>query len=80
MNATVCIDGLSLSVSSTDLHELAELYGSVARAWIVTTPAGGSLGFGYVEMATAVEAEALLELNERHSKLHAVCVRLTVDQ
>ena len=60
MSVTVCIDGLSGLVSSSNLQELAAQYGVVQDARIVTAPGGGSLGFGYIEMASAAEAHALV--------------------
>jgi hypothetical protein len=61
MSVTVCIDRLSLFFSSERLYEVAEQSGKVNWAWIVTGPTGGSLGFGYVEMATAAGAGALVK-------------------
>ena len=51
MSVTVCIDGSPFLCVLVVFQELAEQYGSVDRALIVTGPAGGSLSFGYIEMA-----------------------------
>ena len=59
MSVILCIDGLPLSMSSSDLHALAVRFGSIRRAWIVMAPTGGSLRFGYIEVPTMAAAEAL---------------------
>jgi RNA recognition motif. (a.k.a. RRM, RBD, or RNP domain) len=78
MSVTVCIDRLSLFVSSERLYEVAEQSGTVDRAWIVTAPTGGSLGFGYVEMATAAGAGALVKhLKDTESNVRGFIVDRT---
>jgi hypothetical protein len=62
MGVMLCIDGLPLDYSSKALRELAEVHGDVLRAWIVTQPGTHtSLRFGYVEAATSVGAQKMIE-------------------
>jgi RNA recognition motif-containing protein len=59
MSHKLFIGGLSFSTSSERLRELFTQAGTVESATVVTDrDSGRSRGFGFVEMATASEAEA----------------------
>jgi RNA recognition motif-containing protein len=61
MGVMLCIDGLPLPCTSKDLRELAEAHGQVSRCWIVHEPGTEtSLRFGYIEAATAADAERMI--------------------
>jgi cold-inducible RNA-binding protein len=56
------VGGLSFSTSSDRLREVFEQVGAVESATVVTDrDTGRSRGFGFVEMATAAEAEAAVK-------------------
>jgi RNA recognition motif-containing protein len=60
---TLIVDGLAVSVTAQDVRELFAPYGAVLAVHVASAPLGGSLGFGYVVMATegqALEAVAAL--------------------
>jgi hypothetical protein len=60
MGVMLCIDGLPLPFTSKELRELAEAHGQVIKCWIVHEPGTEtSLRFGYIEAATAVDAERM---------------------
>src|SRR5437870_8190750 len=62
MAVKLFVGGLSLSSSSERLHETFARFGSVESATVVTDrETGRSRGFGFVEMATADEAEAAVK-------------------
>jgi cold-inducible RNA-binding protein len=59
MAVKIFVGGLSFSSSSQRLHETFGRFGSVESASVVTDrDSGRSRGFGFVEMATAEEANA----------------------
>ena len=61
------IGGLSFSTSSERLRELFAQVGGVESATVVTDrDTGQSRGFGFVEMATAEEAEAAVKKFNGH--------------
>lgn len=56
------VGNLSYSVTSEDLQELFEQYGSVISAQVLSDrETGRSRGFGFVEMANDAEADAAIE-------------------
>src|SRR3989449_9474679 len=62
MAVKLFVGGLSLSSSSERLHETFARFGSVESAAVVTDrETGRSRGFGFVEMATADEADAAVK-------------------
>ena len=66
MGTKLYCGNLSYNVSNSDLEQLFSQFGSVASADVVTDRGNGrSKGFGFVEMATEVEAQAAISgLNE----------------
>ena len=61
MAVKLFVGGLSFSSSSERLHETFARFGSVESASVVTDrDTGRSRGFGFVEMATADEANAVV--------------------
>ena len=66
MGVRLCIEGLPYWVTADDLKEVCTQHGSVVSVRLVTDSYGLSLGYGFVEMATAEEASQAVEaLNER---------------
>jgi RNA recognition motif-containing protein len=61
MSVTLCVDGLPLGFSSVDLRKLAEPHGPVVTCRVGTEQSGRSLRFGYVEVATSANAEAVIK-------------------
>jgi RNA recognition motif-containing protein len=59
--STLLVDGFSLSYSSDDLKRIFAPYGQIAWARVVRDHMGVSLGFGYVAMASELEAHAAIE-------------------
>jgi RNA recognition motif-containing protein len=60
------VDGFPPFFGEQDLESLFLPYGTVLHTEIIRSPSGGSLRFGFVEMATCQEAcRAITELN-RH--------------
>ncbi|MDR9415456.1 MAG: RNA-binding protein [Gracilimonas sp.] len=58
----IYIGNLSYDVSSEQLQEVFEAYGSVSSAKVITDRnSGRSKGFGFVEMDNKAEAEAAIE-------------------
>jgi len=58
----IYIGNLSYDVSSEQLEEVFEAYGSVSSAKVITDRnSGRSKGFGFVEMDNKAEAEAAIE-------------------
>jgi RNA recognition motif-containing protein len=56
------VGNLSYSVTSEDLQELFQQYGSVASAQVLSDrETGRSRGFGFVEMDNDAEADAAIE-------------------
>ena len=66
MGTKLYCGNLSYNVSNSDLEQLFSQFGSVASADVITDRDNGrSKGFGFVEMATEVEAQAAISgLNE----------------
>ena len=66
MGTKLYVGGLPYSTTEQQLQELFSQQGSVTSAKIITDRyTGQSRGFGFVEMATAEEAQkAITELNE----------------
>ena len=63
--STLLVDGFPLSYCSDDLIRIFTPYGKVMWARIVGDRMGMSLGFGYVAMASASEADAAIEALHR---------------
>ena len=58
----IYVGNLPYTLSSGDLGELFEQYGSVLRANVITDrDTGESKGFGFVEMANAEDGEKAIE-------------------
>jgi RNA recognition motif-containing protein len=58
----IYIGNLSYDVSSEQLEEVFEAYGTVSSAKVITDRnSGRSKGFGFVEMDNKAEAEAAIE-------------------
>ncbi|HBQ59165.1 RNA recognition motif domain-containing protein [Gracilimonas amylolytica] len=58
----IYIGNLSYDVSSEQLQEVFEAYGTVSSAKVITDRnSGRSKGFGFVEMDNKAEAEAAIE-------------------
>ncbi len=65
MSTNIYVGNLPFTTSSPDLEQLFGEYGTVDRAQVISDrDTGRSRGFGFVEMASAEEAEkAINELN-----------------
>jgi len=65
MSTNIYVGNLPFTTSSPDLENLFGEYGTVDRAQVISDrDTGRSRGFGFVEMASAEEAEkAINELN-----------------
>ena len=76
MGKKVYVGNLSYSVTSEELAQLFEPYGTVESADVITDRATGrSKGFGFVEMATDEEAQKAIEgLNGRDNAGRALTV------
>jgi RNA recognition motif-containing protein len=72
--STLLVDGFPLSYSADDLTRIFTAYGEVVWARVVRDRMGISLGFGYVAMASASEADAAIEA------LHGKCLAERVIQ
>jgi len=65
MSTNIYVGNLAFSTSNSDLEELFAEHGEVTRAQVITDrDTGRSRGFGFVEMASADEANnAIRSLN-----------------
>ncbi len=62
MPSKLYVGNLAYSVSNDDLHDLFSQAGQVQSAMVITDKfSGQSKGFGFVEMATAEEANRAIE-------------------
>lgn len=62
MSTNIYVGNLPFSTSSPDLEQLFAEYGEVDRAQVISDrETGRSRGFGFVEMASAEEAEKAIE-------------------
>jgi RNA recognition motif-containing protein len=62
MSNNLFVANLTYSTSNADLESLFSQYGEVTRAQVITDrETGRSRGFGFVEMASAEEANAAIE-------------------
>jgi RNA recognition motif-containing protein len=62
MSNNLFVGNLTYSTSNADLESLFSQYGEVTRAQVITDrETGRSRGFGFVEMASAEEANAAIE-------------------
>ena len=62
MGKKLYVGNLSYNVSSSDLEELLGAHGTVISAEVISDrTTGQSKGFGFVEMASAEEADAAIE-------------------
>jgi RNA recognition motif-containing protein len=61
MSVMLLVDGLPLPFSSEDLRKLTEPHSPIVKCWIATEPGGNSLRFGYVEVPTSNDAEAMVK-------------------
>ncbi len=77
MTTRLFVDGIPSSFSDQQLLELFARHGTVVSAEVVRDPAGDSLQFGYVEMATHEEAKlAIRQLNRSSLHGQALVVKL----
>jgi RNA recognition motif-containing protein len=61
MGSKIYVGGLPYAVTDQQLNDLFAPFGSVASARVITDKySGQSRGFGFVEMATAQEAQAAI--------------------
>lgn len=61
MNSKIFVNGLPYSVTDAQLHKMFASHGIVKSARVITDwLTGRSRGFGFVEMATAQEAQAAI--------------------
>lgn len=60
MSHALCLDGLPLWMTSSQLHLLCELYGHTTSAEVITDIAGRSLQFGIAEMASQDDAREVI--------------------
>jgi RNA recognition motif-containing protein len=51
---------LPSSFSSADLRKLTEPHARVLKCWMAQPPGGVPLGFGYVEVPTAADVQAIM--------------------
>jgi len=74
------VDGFPSFFGERDLESLFLPYGTVLHTEIVRSPSGGSLRFGFVEMATCQEAcRAVSELNKQRIQDGRLMVLLAED-
>lgn len=74
------VDGFPSFFGERDLESLFLPYGTVLHTEIVRSPSGGSLRFGFVEMATCQEAcRAVTELNRHRIQDGKLMVLLAED-
>jgi len=74
------VDGFPSFFAERDLESLFLPYGTVLHTEIVRSPSGGSLRFGFVEMATCQEAcRAVTELNRHRVQDGKLMVLLAED-
>jgi RNA recognition motif-containing protein len=59
------IEGLPPLFSNQQLNDLFAPFGTVLCTWVITDPAGKSLGIGEVDMSTAQEAERAMQTLNR---------------
>jgi RNA recognition motif-containing protein len=64
---TLIVDGLAVWVTAQDVRELFAPYGGVLAVHVASAPLGGSLGFGYVVMATEDQAAEAVGVLNGHS-------------
>ena len=55
----LCIGHLPASFSSADLRKLTEPHARVLQCWMARRLGGAPLGFGFVEVPTSADVEAL---------------------
>ena len=68
MSSNLYVGNLAFSTSSGDLEALFARHGSVKRAQVITDrDTGQSRGFGFVEMASAEEAQAAIDALDGHN-------------
>jgi RNA recognition motif-containing protein len=80
MASRLFVDGFPSFFGEQDLQSLFLPYGTVLHAEIVRSPSGGSLRFGFVEMATCQEAcRAVTELNRHRIRDSKLMVLLAED-
>lgn len=61
MSTNIYVGNLSFNTTSADLESLFGRYGAVTKAQVIADrDTGRSRGFGFVEMATADEAQAAI--------------------
>lgn len=61
MYKTLCVDGLPSRITSVQLAELCARYGIVQSARVVCDAYGASMNYGFVQMATVEDAEAVVQ-------------------
>ena len=76
MGKKLYVGNLSYSITSSDLEQLFSPHGTVESAQVITDrESGRSKGFGFVEMASAAEAEAAISaLNGQEHEGRALTV------
>ena len=60
MGIMLVVDHLSIQFSSADLRAMVERHAPLLKCWVVQKPGGGSLQFGYIEVPTVSDAEAVI--------------------
>ena len=61
MSSNIYVGNLTFNTTSSDLESLFARHGAVTRAQVITDrDTGRSRGFGFVEMASAEEAQAAI--------------------
>ena len=57
----LCVAHLPSNFSSADLRKLTEPHVRVLKCWVAQRPGGHSLGFGYVEVSTSADVQAVVK-------------------
>ncbi len=78
MQKSLFVAGLAWSITSEELQEIFAQYGTVESAKVITDKfTGRSKGFGFVDMATAEEAQNCIKnLNETTQKSRQIIVKV----
>lgn len=78
MQKSLFVAGLAWSITSEELQEIFAQFGTVESAKVITDKfTGRSKGFGFVDMATAEEAQNCIKnLNESTQKNRQIIVKV----
>lgn len=78
MQKSLFVAGLEWSITSEELQEIFSAHGSVESAKVITDKfTGRSKGFGFVDMATAEDAEnCIKQLNDTMHKNRQIVVKI----